>query len=137
MPGYHNWFHEVVNAWLSGKTIKCALLTSSYTPNLDHDNFDDITNEVSGTGYTAGGATMANVASTDDDTNDRSKLDADDVTWSTSTITARYAVIYYDTGTDSTSRLIAYIDFGEDKSSVGADFTIQFHANGICYFNNA
>lgn len=45
---------------LDTDTIKVALATSSYTPNKDtHNYFDDITNEVSGTGYTAGGATLA------------------------------------------------------------------------------
>lgn len=50
---------------LDSDTIKCALTTSTYTPNFDtHDFFDDVTNEVSGTGYSAGGATLASVAVT-------------------------------------------------------------------------
>lgn len=114
-------------------TIKVMLTTSSYTPNQDtHDYVDDITNEVSGTGYTAGGATLAsktNTISTNVNT-----LDAADVTWSSSTITARYGVIYKDTGTPSTSPLIAYIDFGEDMSSSSSDFTISWNASGILTF---
>lgn len=101
---------------LDTDTIKVALVTSSYTPNQDvHDFFDDITNEVSGTGYTAGGASLANKVVSADNTDDEGVFDADDVTWTTSTITARGAVVYKSTGTASTSPLICYIDFGSDK----------------------
>jgi len=113
-------------------TIKVALVTSSYTLDIDaHSNFDDITNEVSGTGYTAGGAALANKTVTRDDTNDWAKYDADDVTWANSTITARGAVIYKDTGTTSTSTLVAYVDFVTDKSSSAGDFIIQWHTDGV------
>jgi hypothetical protein len=113
-------------------TLKVALVTSSYTPNQDtHDFFDDVTNEVTGTGYTAGGATLANPAVTLDTTNDLVKFDADDTVWSTATITARAGVLYKSTGTASTSGLIAYIDFGSDVTSTAADFTIAWHSNGI------
>jgi len=61
------------------------------------------------------------------------KLDADDVSWASSTITARYAVIYVDTGTTSTSALIVLINFGEDKSSSNGTFQITFDADGIAY----
>ena len=44
---------------LDTNTIKVALVTRPIRPNQDaHDFFDDITNEVSGTGYTAGGASL-------------------------------------------------------------------------------
>ena len=58
-------------------------------------------------------------------------FDADDVAWTTSTLTARYAIIYKSTGTSSTSPLIGYIDFSSDKSSVTGTFTIQWNAEGI------
>ena len=113
-----------------GDTIKVALVTSSYTPNeATHDFFDDVTNEVTGTGYTAGGATLASqdwtVAS------NVAKFDAADTTWTTSSITARAAVIYKSTGVDSTSPLIAYIDFAADKVSDGGTFQITWHSSGI------
>ncbi len=121
---------------LDTDTIKVALVTSTYTPDQDvHDFFDDITNEVSGTGYTAGGATLANKAATADNTDNEGVFDADDVTWSTSTITARGAVIYKSTGTASTSPIIAYIDFGSDKTSSGGNFTIAWNAEGILNLN--
>lgn len=115
-------------------TIKLALCTSTLTPSADtHTYFSDITNEVSGTGYTAGGATLGTKTLTQDNTNDRGVADAADVTWSASTITARYAVLYKSTGTASTSPVMGIIDFGSDKSSSATDFVVQFHANGIIY----
>jgi len=96
---------------LENDTIKVALVTSSYTPDQDnHEDFADITNEVSGT---------------------EGVFDADDVTWSNSTITARGAVVYKDSGTPATSWLICYIDFGSDYSSVAGDFKIAWNSEGI------
>lgn len=113
-------------------TIKVALVTSAYTPNFDtHDFFDDVTNEVVGTGYTAGGATLGSPTITLDTTNDRVDFDAADTSWTSSTITARGAVIYKSTGTPSTSPLIAYIDFGTDQISSAGTFLIQWNASGI------
>ena len=113
-------------------TIKVALTTSSYTPNQDtHDYFDDITNQVSGAGYTSGGATLASKTVTYTSGTNTQAFDAADVTWTSSTITARYAVIYDSTGVSSTSPLIGYVDFGADVTSSGGDFTIQWNASGI------
>ena len=71
-------------------TIKVALLTNAYTPNQDsHNYFDDVVaNEVSGTGYTSGGYTLANKTNTYNSGTNVIVLDADDVTFASSTITA-------------------------------------------------
>lgn len=117
-------------------TIKIMLVTDVYVPDIDaHDFIDDASaNEVSGTGYTAGGATLAGKTTTQDNTNNRAVFDADDVSWPTSTITnARYGIIYKDTGTPGTSSLIAYIDFLTDKSSSGDTFKIEWDSAGIFY----
>lgn len=117
---------------LSSDTIKVALCSSSYTPNIDTQVFfSDISNEVTGTGYTAGGATLTTKSVTVDTTNDLAYFDADDATWAASTITARYAIIYKSTGTGSTSPLLGYVDFGADKVSTGDTFTIQWATTGI------
>ena len=107
-------------------TIKVMLLISSASSDQDtHDYIDDLNaNEVSGTGYTAGGATLASKTIGYTAGTNVTKFDAADVTWSSSTITARYAVLYVDTGTPATSVLIGYTDFGEDKSSESGNFTI-------------
>lgn len=114
-------------------TIKVALLTSSYTPDQDaHDYFNDVsTYEVSGTGYTAGGNTLASKTATYDSATNVIVLDAADTTWASSTITARYAVVYDSTGTASTSALIGYVDFGSDQSSTNGNFTITWDSTGI------
>lgn len=113
---------------LDTSVIRVALCTSSYTPSIDnHDNFDDVTNEVVGTGYTAEGEQLS-ITVTQDNTNNRAVVTATDTTWASSTITARYAVVYLDTGTPSTSTLICYVDFGENKTSEGDNFTIDWDA---------
>jgi hypothetical protein len=111
-------------------TVKVMLCTSAYTPNqASHAYKSSVTNEVTGTGYTAGGATLA--SKTIVSSGNVTTLDAADVTWATSTITARYAVIYESTGTDATSALIAYVDFGADVVSSGGNFTITWDVAGI------
>lgn len=115
-------------------TIKVALLSNAYTPNQDtHDYFDDVsTHEVSGTGYTTGGNTLASKTSTYDAGTNVLVLDAADVTWSSSTITARYAVVYDASGgSAATNPLIGYVDFGSDQSSSNGNFTITWDATGI------
>jgi len=114
-------------------TIKVALLSSSYTPNQDTDDyFNDVSAyEVTGTGYTAGGATLANKSVTYTSGTNVTKFDADDVSWTSSTITARYAVVYDSTGTASTSALIGYVDFGSNQSSSSGTFSIVWDAAGI------
>jgi hypothetical protein len=115
-------------------TIKVMLLTSAYTPNQDtHDYLDDVVaNEVTGTGYTATGATLASKSITYDSATNVVILDADDVTWASSTITARYAVLYdASPGTNATRPLIGYVDFTSDQSSTAGNFTITWDATGI------
>ena len=93
-----------------------------------------VTNEVPQSGgYITGGKALSNKSVTQDDVNDRAKFDGEDITWETATINARAAVLYKDTGTASTSTLIAYIDFGLDFQSSGGDFTIEWHTDGIFY----
>lgn len=131
---YNIFKSEVLNGGfdLTDDTIKVALCTSSYTPDIDtHEDFADITNEVSGTGYTAGGATLGSKTVTKDTTNNKGVFDAADTAWSSSTITARYAIVYKSTGTAGTSQLIMYIDFGQDESTSDSTFTITWNANGI------
>jgi hypothetical protein len=115
-------------------TIKVALLSNAYTPDQDaHNYFDDVVaNEVTGTGYTQGGNTLANKTNTYNSATNVIVLDADDTTWSSSTITARYAVVYdASPATNATRPLIGYVDFGSDQSSSNGNFTITWDATGI------
>lgn len=114
-------------------TIKVLLCTSSYTPDQDaHDYKDDVTHEVEGTGYAAGGATLASKTIGYTGATNVIKLDAADTTWPASTITARYAVIYDDTPVgDSAKPLLGYVDFGADVASANGNFTLTWSADGI------
>ena len=112
-------------------TIRCALTTSSYSPNKDTDEFfDDVTNEVVGAGYTADGAALTTLAVNVDTAADEVQLDSDNVQWTAATITARIAVIYKDTGTPATSPLIGWVDFGEDETVTAGTFSIAVDADG-------
>ena len=117
-------------------TLKLALVTSSYTPDIDaHDFFDDITNEVAASGsYAAGGATLS-VTTSVDTTDDEGVLDATDITFTTFTGTARYAILYKSTGSAATSPLIAVIDLGQDYTATGGPFALTFSSEGIININ--
>lgn len=118
---------------LDNDTIKVMLCTSTYTPNQDtHQYKSSVTNEVTGTGYTATGATLASTVVAYTAGTNTLSFDAADTVWATSTITARYAVVYDSTpGSDATRPLICYIDFGADVISTGGNFTIVWDAAGI------
>jgi hypothetical protein len=115
----------------TGDTVKVLLCTNSYTPNLDtHQYRSDLTNEVSGTGYTAGGVTLASKTATY--ASKTLTLDAADVTFSTVTLTSvRYAIVYIDTGTSSTSPLLGRVDFGANQSPSAQDLVLVWDAAGI------
>jgi len=118
---------------LDTDTIKLMLVTSTYAPNVDtHTKRSDVTNEITGTGYTAGGVTLANKTVTVNNTTNTGVFDADDITISTATITARGAVLYKSRGgASSADEIICYLDFGSDITSTNSDFIIQFNASGI------
>ncbi|MDP2168403.1 MAG: hypothetical protein Q8J64_08750 [Thermodesulfovibrionales bacterium] len=124
------------NIDMDSHTIKVMLVTSAYAPNQDTHEFKSaITDEVVGAGYSPGGQELANHTVTQDNVNNRGVFDADDASWPGSTITARGAVIYRDTGDAGTSPLICYIDFGVDKTSSNGELLIEWQASGILNFN--
>jgi hypothetical protein len=106
-------------------SFKVLLVTSAYTPDKDtHLKRSAITNEVTGTGYTAGGtATTATV--TKDTANDRVDISFSNPSWASSTITARAAVIYKSRGgAASADELVGYVDFGADVTSTNGTFAV-------------
>lgn len=112
--------------------IKVLLVTDQYVPNINtHKKRSDITDEVVGAGYVAGGQAMANINVVQDDSNNRATLDANDNQWTPSTITARGAVLYKDVGSPATDLLIGYLDFGTDIISANGDFDITWDAIGF------
>jgi len=102
-------------------TFKIALYTSSATLDATTTAYS-VTNETSGTGYTAGGNTLT-VSTTPTSSGTTAFISFSNTTWSTATITARGALIYNST---NANKAVAVLDFGSDKTSTAGDFTIQF-----------
>lgn len=112
---------------LEADTIKVMLLNNSHSFTATHNVIGDVSaNQISGTGYTAGGATLGSKVVTQGAT---TSWDAADTAWTTATITAYHAVIWDDT--IATDDLIGSVDFGGVQTVTGGTFTIQWHANGI------
>ncbi len=106
-------------------TFKVMLVTSTYVADKDtHLKRSAVTNEVTGTGYTAGGSTTACTVAKDTAT-DKVTLSFATVSWATATITARAAVIYKSRGgASSADELVCYIDFNGNVSAAGSTFTL-------------
>lgn len=106
----------------TAQTFKIALYTSSATLDATTTAYS-ATNEVSGTGYTAGGEELT-ISANPTSSGTTAYLDFSDVTWTSATITARGALIYKADG--ATNPAVAVLDFGADKSSSAGDFTVIF-----------
>tara|TARA_R100001015_G_C4579269_1_gene136045 strand:+ start:91 stop:561 length:471 start_codon:yes stop_codon:yes gene_type:complete len=108
----------------SGNAFKLALYTSSASLDAATTAFT-ASNEASGTGYSSGGGALTNVTPTTSGTT--ALTDFADLTFSSSSITARGAMIYNSsTAAGSANRAVLILDFGSDKTSQSGDFTIQF-----------
>ena len=104
------------------QAFKVALYTSAATLGAATTAYST-TDEVTGTGYFAGGNTLT-ISQVPTSSGTTAFLDFADSTWPSATITARGALIYLANGT--TNPAVAVLDFGSDKSSTAGDFTIQF-----------
>jgi len=118
-----NLMNKIVD--MESDTIRVALYDNSHSFTAG-DTAYTATNEVSGTGYSAGGEALASKAVTEAST---TKFDATDTAWTSASFTAYHAVMYDDTlaGND----LIASIDFGGAQTVTAGTFTIQWNASGI------
>ena len=113
MTGTHNFTASTGNTFklsLYDNNASFTAATTAYTTS----------NEISGSGYSAGGGTLTNVTPTSSSTT--AFTDFDDLTFSTATITARGALIYNDTAAGDPS--VVVLDFGGDKTSTAGDFKI-------------
>ena len=106
----------------TSQVFKIALYTSSASLDATTTAYTT-SNEVTGTGYTAGGNTLTVVAPTTSGTT--AFLDFNDTTWAAASITARGALIYKSGGGNPA---VAVLNFGADITSTNGDFTIQFPA---------
>jgi len=133
MAGTFKWYGQGLLNIAKGSidldtdTFKIMLTTSAYTPNQDTDDFrNDVTNEITGTGYTAGGATLSGVSVTYDAASNQVRISWTDPTWTTATFTARTAVIYKSRGgASSADELVAYCTEASDVTSTAATFTVD------------
>jgi len=109
---------------LASDTIKMALYTGNANLNQTTTAYTSV-NEVSGTGYTAGGQTMTGVTISYDATNSVAYVNFANVVWNPAAFTARCALIYDATASNAS---IAVIDFGADKTCTNT-FTVTMPAN--------
>lgn len=125
---YNSFFEDLARGAvdLDTDTFWVMLTTSGYSENKDtHVKRSDVTNEVTGTGYTAGGQSVT-VTVTKDTVNDRLDVSLGSASWASSTITARKAVYYKRRGGAATAdELVMVNDFGSDVSSTAATFTLN------------
>ena len=117
LEGKHNFLNS------GGDTFKLALYTSSASLGASTTAYTT-SNEVSGTGYSAKGNTLTRVDPSLDGTT--AITDFVDTTFSSSTITARGALIFNEDTTGDTSVIV--LNFGADKASSSGDFVISFPA---------
>ena len=113
MTGTHNFTAS------TGNTFKLALYDNSASFTAATTAYTT-SNEISGSGYSAGGGTLTNITPTSSSTT--AFTDFDDLTFSTATITARGALIYNDTAAGDPS--VVVLDFRGDKTSTAGDFKI-------------
>lgn len=130
MPGslvYNSCIRDAVTGAIDfdTDTFKAMLVTSSYSASKSHSRRSpDITNEVTGTGYTGGGNACSVTVAAVDNTNNDVEISFSITSWTSATITARGAVIYKSTGTASDDPLVGYVDFGSDVSSTNGTFAV-------------
>jgi len=121
LNGVHAFGTTVTRGSTAADTFKIALYTSSASLDATTTAYS-VTNEVSGTGYTAGGNTLS-VSQVPTSTSTTAWLDFADTTWTSATITANGALIYNSSQSD---KAVAVLAFGGDKTSTNGDFTIVF-----------
>jgi len=132
---YTSFFRDMAKGDIDfdAATVKALLTTNSYTENKDHDRRDDVTNEITATGYTAGGVTITPTVSAVDTANDRITITLPTASWPDFTGTARRLVYYVSTGTAANDPLIACVDFGSDVTRTAQ--TLEVSASTITIQN--
>jgi hypothetical protein len=137
MSVFYNNYHEELGKGsidYTSDTFYLMLMTEAYTPDIDTEAFrSDLSNESSGTNYTAGGQEVASVTWTQNNTDNRAVLDfADEVYLNVTLPSVAGGVLYKRTGADTTDILICYFDFtGGDQSVAANDFTVTPDAAGV------
>lgn len=119
-------FEAIHDFNVAGNTFKMALYTSSADLGPSTTAYT-ATNEITGTNYVAGGATLTNIDPANSGT--VGYIDFADVSWSSATFSGvRGALIYNDTAAGDPA--VCVLDFGSDKSVSAGTFTVQFPVAG-------
>lgn len=123
-------FIDTAGESMEAEDNKGLLVTDSYTPDFTaHDFRNDLTNEVSGTGYTAGGAAITSTEITL--STGTLTWDFADPAWTSSTITDAMAHIsYFNVGADTTDQLLLLLDFVTAVSTSNGTLTVAINASG-------
>lgn len=122
---------RMAEAYFTG-TFK-FLLVSSVPSESDLDTFDfrsDITNEVTGTGYTSGGVAVTVTVGAVDTTNNRTPVTITDLTnaWTGSTISAVGGWLYKVVGSAATDQVVDFVDFNGTVTSTAGNYSVTFTA---------
>ena len=134
---YGEFYKEVFKGAINWETdaFKVVLLKDAYTVDLlNHKVLNDlnlVANEATGTNYVSGGETLTNKGVTYEHATRKVNITADDIQWDNSSISARYAVLYKDTGDGATSTLVKVTDFTETKTSTNSIFKIAWGTSVI------
>jgi hypothetical protein len=122
---------------LIGDDVKFAMYTNSLTPNFSTDTQYNAapytSNEVSGTGYTTGGVSLASKTITESPTGTL-MYDCADPSWASSTITGARAGLTYD-NTLTNKNVIGLTNFGADFSTQNGTFTVQLPSTGLLFID--
>lgn len=123
-------FIDTLGESFEAEDNKVLLVTDSYTPNFDtHDFYNDITNEVTGTNYTAGGQAMTATELTI--SSGVLTFDSQDPSWASSTIAnAMAAVHYFNVGSGATDQLGFLSDFVTAASTTNGTMAVQVSGSG-------
>jgi len=118
---------------LDNDSVKVMLVYQAYTPNIDtHKKISDVSGQITGTGYTAGGRALSGLSVSQDNGGDEGVWDGADVIWASSSLSAYGAVLY---DTTAASALICYFDFGSYQVSSSGTFTVSWNSEGIINLN--
>jgi hypothetical protein len=133
---FNYWKRDVMRGLIDmdGDTFYVMLINSTGVSAADKDHqyrSSYTANEVTGTGYTAGGAALTSLVVSADLTNDLAYFDGADVSWASATVTARGAVVYKSTGAATTDNAVCMFDFGSDQTATNGTFTIQWSTAGL------
>lgn len=129
---FTNFLRHLAKADIDFDTLSCKVLLVSSVPsesNLDTWEFrSDVTNEVSGTGYSAGGIAQAYTLNSLDTTGNKQSVTYTNIVngWTSASFSAVGAIIYKDTGSAATDILMHFIDFGGTVTASSGNFSITY-----------